>query len=62
MTNKGAIDYRKYYINYYLRLIEDSLNKIKRINTMPDNLIRDEIEKNMMYDVLYNKNIKEDKK
>ena len=40
---KRAIDYRKYYINYLVKVIKGNLKKIEEINTMPDNLIEEQM-------------------
>lgn len=46
---KKSIDYRKYYINYLVRVIEDNLKKIEQINTMPENLIEDQMYKDDIF-------------
>jgi hypothetical protein len=37
------IDYRKCYINYLTRIIEDKLKEIREIVCMPENLIEEKI-------------------
>lgn len=38
---KGSIDYRRYYINYISAQIQDLLKELKRINDMPEDVIRE---------------------
>ena len=37
---ESVIDYRKMYVNFLIRCIEDKLEEIKRINEMPEELLR----------------------
>ena len=37
---KSVIDHRKMYVNFLIRCIEDKLDEIKRINEMPEELLR----------------------
>lgn len=43
MNTKEAIDYRRYYINYLLNCIEDNLKRLREINDMPENLVKEKI-------------------
>ena len=40
---KSAIDYRRYYINYMLDCIDDNLKRLREVNDMPENLVREKI-------------------
>jgi len=45
---KTAIDYKRYYINYLLRCIEDKLKELREISFMPENLINERAIKERM--------------
>jgi len=43
MKMTEAIDYRRYYINYISRQIQDLLKELQEINNMPENIIKEKI-------------------
>lgn len=40
---ESAINYRRYYINYISAQIQDLLKELRKINNMPEKLIREKV-------------------
>ena len=61
MDFKEAIDERKRYIDFAIRSIEENLKFLKKINNMPDDLLKDELRKYTIYESVYEDRMKEAK-
>ena len=61
MDFKEAIDERRRYIDFAIRSIEENLKFLKKINNMPDDLLKNELRKYTIYESVYEDRMKEAK-